>query len=125
MMDQIQGLHPTTEPFLTKYASKRTKSPEIIGYYSDFLSMWVVNINGKEAPLIDQKNTAVELITKTLSSRETDDEDFVFAMAELSTKTDTQAEQDDASMTALELATKTESQMEHDDTSVHSTGLFL
>ncbi|MCG7871027.1 MAG: hypothetical protein JAZ11_02865 [Candidatus Thiodiazotropha lotti] len=116
----------TRAPFLTNYASVRTSSPEITGDYSDLLAMWVVNICGKEVPLIDYQNSAVELITKTLAQRENDDQGGMLAAAELATKTDIQAEQDDASASAcLEMATKTEAEMEHDDTSSEAMGMFL
>ncbi|MEJ1357056.1 MAG: hypothetical protein RPU64_02505 [Candidatus Sedimenticola sp. (ex Thyasira tokunagai)] len=126
MLEQVHDNQSTPAPFLTNYASGRTPSPEITGYYSTLLAMWVVNIGGKEVPLIDQKNTAVELMTKTLAQRETDDQGDMLAMAELATKTATQVEQDDASVSAcLEMVTKTEAQMEHDDTSSEATGMFL
>lgn len=126
MLHQVHDSQSTPAPFLTNYASGRTPSPEISGYYSDQLAMWVVNINGKEVPFIEQHNGVVELMTKTLAHRETDDQGDMLAMAELVTKTDTQVEQDDASAcVCLEMATKTEAQMERDDTSFDGTGMFL
>ncbi|ARE39223.1 hypothetical protein RGUI_1082 [Rhodovulum sp. P5] len=79
-----------------------------------------------ETPLIDHAKETVELVTKTMVERETDDEESAFSSAELATKTRTQSEQDDASaFVGLEMATKTEAQLEHDDTSPEVTGLFL
>lgn len=125
-MLQPQDNHTTRAPFLTKYASERTPSPEIGGFYDPLLAMWVVSVNGKEMPLINQKNAAVELTTKTKTQQETDDQADMLVMAELVTKTDTQTEQDDSSGSAcLEMATKTEAQLEHDDTSPEVAGMFL
>lgn len=116
----------TPSPFLTRYAAKRTPSPEIQGYYSPETSMWVVSENGFETPLIDHARESVELATKTKAQQESDDETSSFVMAELVTKTDARSEQDDASAYAdLEMATKTEAQLEHDDTSPGVTRLFL
>lgn len=126
ILEQVNDNQSTPTPFLTSYASGRTPSPEIAGYYSTLLAMWAVNIGGKEVPLIDQQNTAVELMTKTLAQQENDDQEDMLTLAELATKTDTQMEQDDAMVcTCLELVTKTEAQMEHDDTSSDATGMFL
>lgn len=126
MLKQIHDKQSIPTPFLVGYASKRTSSPEITGYYSTLLAMWVVNIDGREAPLIDQKNSVTELATKTLTERETDDQEDILTLAELTTKTDAQVESDDTSMSAsLELATKTEAEMEHDDTSSDAMGMFL
>ena len=126
-MEQTGAGHGTApSPFLIKYASTRTPSPEIHGYYSHEAAMWVVNENGVETPLIDHAREAVELVTKTMVQQESDDETSALAIAELVTKTDMRSERDDASTyTSLEMATKTEAQMEHDDTSPDVTGLFL
>ena len=125
-MAQTETRHTTPTPFLAQYASERTPFPEIQGYYSPETAMWVVNAGGFEIPLIDHAKEAVELVTKTMIVRETDDEENSFSSAELATKTRTQSEQDDASAYAsLEMATKTEAQLEHDDTSPEVTGVFL
>lgn len=126
MLKQIHCSKSTPAPFLTNYASERTPAPEIAGYYSTSLAMWVVDIDGKEVPLIDQQNDAVELVTKTLAQRETDDQNGMLSLAELATKTAIQPEQDDASMNScLEITTKTEAQLENDDTAPGVTGMFL
>ncbi len=125
-MARTQNNHATPVPFLVKYASERTSSSELQGYYSAQLAMWVVTDNGYESALIDHKNAEVELTTKTAAQPETDDEGDMLAMAELLTKTDAQAEQDETSANAcLEMATKTGAKLEHDDTSHEVSGMFL
>lgn len=125
-MAQTETRHSTPTPFLAQYASERTPSPEIQGYYCPKAAMWVVDDDGIETPLIDHAKEAVELVTKTCVQREADDEASSLTMAELVTKTDARPEQDDASICAsLEMATKTEAQLEHDDTSPEVMGLFL
>ncbi len=125
-MAQTETRHKMPTPFLAQYASERMPSPEIQGYYSPETAMWVVNAGGIEIPLIDHAKEAVELVTKTMVERETDDEESSLTMVELATKTAARPEQDDASACAsLEMATKTEAQLEHDDTSPEVTGLFL
>jgi hypothetical protein len=126
MTQTATGSGTSSSPFLTRYASKRTPGPEIPGYYSPKIAMWVVIENGVEAPMIDQSRELVELVTKTHAQQENDDETNFAAVAELATKTDARPEQDDASAySCLEMATKTEAQLEHDDTSSDVTGLFL
>jgi len=118
--------HPSPTPFLAQYASVRTSSRELQGYYSKEFAMWVVAINGREIPLIDYINTEVELATKTKVEQESDDQEDMFAMIELSTKTESQPEQDDAGdITCFEIVTKTDAQTEQDDTSSDISGMFL
>lgn len=125
-MIQNQHNYRSPIPFLTKYASERTASGELEGYYSESCAMWVVSIDGSEVALIDHRNSEIELATKTKAEQESDDQEDTFAMTELATKTSTQTEQDDASeVICLEMATKTDAQAEHDDTSSEISGMFL
>jgi hypothetical protein len=114
------------QPFLTRYASKRSSAPELQGYYSHELSMWAIGTDLGEVPMIDRAQVELELVTKTMVEHERDDESLTCGMSELLTKTDVRTEQDDTStFVCLELATKTEAQMEHDDTSHQTAGLFI
>jgi len=113
-------------PFLAKYAYKRTISTEIEGYYSEEISMWIINVNGVEIPMIDYALEVAELATKTDVQKESDDQENLAAMAELETKTEGKREQDNADISAcLEVTTKTHAMAENDDESPHLTGLFL
>lgn len=126
-MEQIGKERETlSRPFLTRYASKRTLSPEIKGYYSPEIAMWVVSENGVETPLIDCAREVVELVTKTSVQKERDDQENIAAMVELETKTDAKPEHDNADISAcLEVTTKTHAMAENDDDLPQSTGLFL
>lgn len=65
-------------------------------------------------PFIDFDDHAVELITKTRTERESDDE-ALNNVLELSTKTEVKRERDDEELFLLELATKTFVERERDD----------
>jgi hypothetical protein len=113
-------------PFLAKYASERTESAEMQGRYCSKVSMWVVDHKGEETSLIDVDTGLVELVTKTRTQQESDDQEGFSAMAELETKTNSRIEHDNADLAACqEMATKTDAQMESDDTSIGTNGMFL
>ena len=115
------------QPFLTAYASLRTASPQTPGYYSDEHDMWVIDVDGLAVPLIEAEKSVSELMTKTDTQNESDDQSIT-SFTDLVTKTMTNVEQDDDTINtsfSLELATKTEAELEHDDTSPSTTALFL
>nr|WP_320144088.1 hypothetical protein [uncultured Cohaesibacter sp.] len=125
-MSQTHEQRVLTIPLLVNYASERISSPQIQGHYSSDLSMWVVDVDGQETPIISWEHTVIDLATKTETQQESDDQEDNSGIAELGTKTATQIEQDDACMSAyLELTTKTAAQQEGDDTFPRVSGLFL
>ena len=104
-------------PLLVKHAVLRSEGEDIPGYYSENLDMWVVEKKGREVPLIDLAIPQSELVTKTKSSEERDDEEQTYALS-LVTKTHVQLESDDEQFSVYglaELATKTDAKTERDD----------
>lgn len=104
-------------PLLVKHAVLRSGGEDIPGYYSQDLDMWVVKKKGREVPLIDLTIPQNELVTKTKSNEERDDEEQTYALS-LVTKTDVQLESDDEQFSIYglaELATKTNATPERDD----------
>ena len=127
-MNQLHEENLKNQPFLMKYASPRTDAPSTPGHYSSELEMWVVDVNGKEQPLIEYDASIGELMTKTDSTQERDDQ-CNSLLTELVTKTMTQQEQDDENYVGLnsflELMTKTEALPEHDDVATENISFFL
>ncbi|MCP2137545.1 hypothetical protein G6L97_15235 [Agrobacterium tumefaciens] len=106
------------KPFLHRFAIERTGEMEIEGSYSESDDMWVVATPSGSRPLIDLAGSQVEVLTKTMTQQEADDEKRL-SMLELATKSDGVQESDDRAASpamTLELATKTHAQMESDDT---------
>jgi len=114
------------EPFLTKYAAARIASPDVPGYYSSQHEMWVVNVDGMEEPLIEKHISISEIVTKTMTQREADDQPNMVELSCFLTKTNAIQKQDDRSFfSVLDIATKTESQLERDDVGSDFIGLFF
>jgi hypothetical protein len=105
------------KPFLARYATERTPGSFIEGFYSEARSMWVVETADGLRPIIETSMPSLELVTKTASEVEQDDERQLWSL-ELLTKTDSAQESDDKAPNnslALELSTKTEAEIERDD----------
>lgn len=105
-----------TVPFLARFAIPRTGDDKLPGYYSTVMDMWVVDTKDGPTPVINHGALA-ELVTKTKVNAEQDDEGF-YALHELKTFTDVQAEGVDSPAymnQLLELSTKTFIQVERDD----------
>lgn len=106
-------------PFLVNYATERKAHPSIGGYYSKTRDVWVQDTDRGEVPIVSTNSKLSELVTKTATQQESDDEHFMGqSLAELSTKTDIQQESDDQismGTSILEMETKTTYEVESDD----------
>lgn len=125
-MKQTMNSSQVVAPFLTSYATPRTPSPEIPGYYSSEHEMWVVSINEIEEPLIERNLSISTLVTKTCTQQESDDQVDSTSFASLLTKTNTYHERDDEdSLFVLEMGTKTEAELERDDADPEIVRFFI
>lgn len=107
-------------PLLVGLSVPRTEGETIPGYYCDKSHVWMIDGPDGPEPLVHSSNAVLELLTKTLSFPESDDENRSGLLGAL-TKTSVQAESDDDQFSVrtksviLELATKTEARQERDD----------
>ena len=106
-------------PFLVSYATQRKSHPDIGGHYCHSRDVWVEGTKQGEVPIVLMHSNLSELVTKTATQQEMDDENFPpRPLSELVTKTDVQQESDDQSLNAssiLEMETKTTYEVESDD----------
>lgn len=102
------------KPLILDYATTRSGQDTTPFTYSFEKDMCVIQQNKKEILFIDAKTPKSELLTKTFSDREGDDEHFAFP--ELITKTDAIRETDDeGSFAFANLLTITKVARESDD----------
>lgn len=104
-------------PFLARSSIPRNGDPTIPGHYCHERRVWVVETTEGLAPIVSTHHRAAELATKTDAVQEKDDPGRD-PMIELITKTASQLEGDDERVRTsylLELSTKTESVTERDD----------
>jgi hypothetical protein len=107
------------EPFLLRYATRRLDQPEIPGRYSPEASVWVVETEEGERPVVDVASHGFgETQTKTMTQQESDDDDLGRGAASETgtyTKVRQEADDEDATLCLPELQTKTDIQQESDD----------
>lgn len=108
--------HGSTQPFLTRYAVTREAHPPIGGYYCSERHLWVEQTMDGSRPIVSSDPAMADMVTKTLTVQEQDDEHFI-RVPELVTKTDVQQESDDqiSCLSLLEMVTKTYMELESDD----------
>jgi hypothetical protein len=99
-------------PLLAALAVRREGGPEIPGYYCEANSVWMVEVDGERTPIISVLTDLSDLVTKTMSQMESDDETrprprvaggrpsmpfegLTEQLLELATKTATRQEADD------------------------------
>jgi hypothetical protein len=114
-------------PFLFRNATPRLVGEVLPGQFDEELSVWVVGEGSNRMPIVGASQFAVsEIVTKTATNQERDDEDFPSPgerlhfprLTEIETKTRVNGEVDDefpAHAAAAELQTKTFVQQEADD----------
>lgn len=110
----------SVEPFLTRFALTREAQPPIGGSYCPARHVWVTQTPDGVTPLVSYDSVVSELVTKTATVQEQDDENFI-GIPELATKTDTQQESDDqiSCHSLIEMVTKTYMELESDDEGRH------
>jgi hypothetical protein len=106
----------SVEPFLTRFAVAREAQPSIGGSYCPARHVWVKQTPDGFEPIVSYDSIVSELVTKTATVQEQDDENFI-GIPELVTKTDTQQESDDqiSCHSLIEMITKTYMELESDD----------
>ncbi|QIP36694.1 hypothetical protein [Komagataeibacter rhaeticus] len=80
-------------PLLVGLATPRTHIPDIGGYYSDELDVWVEDGPMGVSPIVQRAQRLTEIVTKTAAAPETDDQGN--NLVELVTKTESFTEKDD------------------------------
>lgn len=112
----------TVDPFLLRFGSPRAADAEMPGRYSAQLSVWVIDGDDGELPIIEVAGgSLVATQSKTMTQVEVDDDDPTrFGSTETSTFTKVRQESDDkdAMLGLPELQTKTEVQQERDEDAV-------
>lgn len=119
---QRMTVHSSTaavDPFLLRFATPRSAEAGMPGRYSPELSVWVVDGNEAERPIIEvAAGSLVATQTKTMQQVEADDDDPMrFGAMETGTftKVRQEADDEDASLCLPEITTKTDVQQERDD----------
>ena len=101
------------KPLILDFKCLRSEDSTPISYrYCVAESLNVIEINGILKPFIDSNKDDLELMTKTKTNRERDDDHFLY---ELGTKTEIKRERDDLHDGLIELETKTFVAKERDD----------
>ena len=110
------------DPFLLRFATRRSADKEMSGRYSPELQVWVIDTGNGEVPIIEVAGgSLVATQSKTMTQVEVDDDDPArFGSMETGTFTKVRQETDDedASLILPELTTKTDVQHERDDEAV-------
>lgn len=106
-------------PFLVRAGTPRTGEDLLPGHYCEEQKMWVVETKHGTLPIINEQVLS-QLVTKTYQRTESDDDTWPIGhsnLLQLVTKTDSIKEIDDNYLASqlLELVTKTSAQMETDD----------
>lgn len=121
-MKQLEVKHSgkAIVPFLVQRSTQRTDAPKLPGQYCQKARVWMIDGPSGRIPLVCSAEGLPEMATKTLTSRESDDQYPSLLLAAM-TKTSAQLERDDTGSFSncatllLELATKTEANRERDD----------
>lgn len=101
------------KPLIFDFKENRTPTVQERIFTYDFeKQLSVVEENGRKVPFINLSMEQTEMTTKTKTSREEDDQQWLM---ELQTKTRTKRENDDLPQHTLELMTKTFTKRESDD----------
>ena len=96
------------------YAVKRRGEIQTVYQYDFGESLNIISIDNKKVAFIDSTHEDISLLTKTRTTRESDDNNSI-SMLELQTKTKVAQERDNESNLLLELETKTFTMRERDD----------